>query len=54
MSKDIQGVHNAGKIIKGLAEKYGGKGGGGPQIAQGGVQADKVLDAIKAVRDVLN
>jgi alanyl-tRNA synthetase len=47
VTKDLQGVHNAGKIVKRISERYGGKGGGGPQIAQGGVSGKKVKEALK-------
>jgi len=47
VTKDLQGVHNAGKIVKKISERYGGKGGGGPQIAQGGVSGKKVKEALK-------
>ncbi len=47
VTKDLQGVHNAGKIVKRISERYGGKGGGGPQIAQGGVAGKKVKEALK-------
>ncbi len=47
VTKDLQGLHNAGKIVKRIAERYGGKGGGGPQIAQGGVSGKKVKEALK-------
>ncbi len=54
VTKDLLGTYNAGKIIKKLAEQYGGKGGGGPQIAQGGIPGDKIKAALKSVADILN
>jgi alanyl-tRNA synthetase len=54
VSKDMQATYHAGKIIKELTERYGGKGGGGPQIAQGGVPGDRVREALNAIREVLN
>ncbi|MCX5808629.1 MAG: DHHA1 domain-containing protein, partial [Proteobacteria bacterium] len=53
VNKDAQSKYNAGKIIKGITEKYNGKGGGGPQIAQGGVPGEKVAEALKSIEDVL-
>ncbi len=53
VTKDIQNTHSAGKIVKRLAEKYSGKGGGGPQIAQGGVPADRIVEAIQDIEVVL-
>jgi alanyl-tRNA synthetase len=54
VSKDIQNIYSAGKIVKKLSEKYNGKGGGGAQIAQGGVPADVIEDAIKDIQAVLD
>ncbi|MCX5812245.1 MAG: alanine--tRNA ligase [Proteobacteria bacterium] len=54
VSKDIQNTYSAGKIVKKLAEKYNGKGGGGPQIAQGGVPAEALANAIKDIQTVLD
>ena len=54
VSKDLLKTYNAGKIIKRLAEKYAGKGGGGPQIAQGGIPGDKIKTALKNVGEVLD
>ncbi len=53
VSKNMQAMYSAGKIVKGITEKYGGKGGGGPNIAQGGVPADRLVEAIKDVEAVL-
>jgi alanyl-tRNA synthetase len=54
VSKDLLNMFNAGKIIKKLMEKYGGKGGGGPQIAQGGIPGDKIKAALKSVTEVMD
>ena len=54
VSKDLLNTYNAGKIIKRLAEKYEGKGGGGPQIAQGGIPGDKIKTVLKNVGEVLD
>jgi alanyl-tRNA synthetase len=54
VGKDIQGKFNAGSIVKRLAERFNGKGGGGPQIAQGGVPGDKVREALNSLKTVLS
>ena len=54
VTKDLQGRYSAGTIVKKLAEKFGGRGGGGPQIAQGGVPGDKVAEALKSVEEMLD
>jgi alanyl-tRNA synthetase len=36
VSKDLTGTYSAGNIIKALAPMLGGKGGGRPDMAQGG------------------
>jgi alanyl-tRNA synthetase len=52
VSRDLQSSFHAGKIIKKITEKYGGKGGGGPQIAQGGLPGDKIMDVLTNARDI--
>jgi len=54
VSRDLQNIHNAGKIIKRLTERYAGKGGGGAQIAQGGIPGDKIMAALKDIKDILD
>jgi len=54
VSRDIQAVFHAGKIIKKITEAYEGKGGGGPQIAQGGIPGNKVLDALRHGEDLIH
>ena len=54
VSKDLLSRYNAGKIIKKLMERYGGKGGGGPQIAQGGIPGDKIRAALKSVAEMMD
>jgi alanyl-tRNA synthetase len=53
VSKDLQGRYHAGNIVKAITEKYAGRGGGGPQMAQGGVPAERLPEAIALVREVL-
>jgi alanyl-tRNA synthetase len=54
VTKDLQNRYNAGKIVRNLTERFSGKGGGGPNIAQGGIPGDKVLDALNRLKDVLD
>jgi alanyl-tRNA synthetase len=36
VTKDLTGVVHAGKLLKSVAEVVGGRGGGRPDMAQGG------------------
>ena len=54
VSKNSQSRYNAGKILKSIAERYGGKGGGGANIAQGGLPGNKVKEALKNLDDFFN
>jgi alanyl-tRNA synthetase len=47
VSREVQSRFHAGKIVKRMTEKYGGKGGGGPQIAQGGLPGDRIMEALQ-------
>ncbi len=49
VSKDAQKTYSAGKIIKNLTAHYGGKGGGNPNTAQGGISGVKVRESLKNV-----
>jgi alanyl-tRNA synthetase len=53
VAKELQDHFSAGKIVKTIAEKFGGKGGGNPAMAQGGVPADKVEDALRSLKEIL-
>jgi len=53
VSKDLQGRYNAGKIIKEATQRFDGKGGGGPQIAQGGVPGERVREALGWIAQTL-
>jgi alanyl-tRNA synthetase len=53
VTKDLAGTYKAGEIIKAIAAKFNGKGGGNPQMAQGGVPADRIADALKFVKELL-
>ncbi|GBE37167.1 alanine--tRNA ligase [bacterium BMS3Bbin07] len=58
ITKDLKGHYNAGEIVRRLSALAGGKGGGRPDMAQGGIKEvkkldsvlDKVYDIIKATR----
>jgi alanyl-tRNA synthetase len=54
VTKDLQNVYNAGRIVKRLTEKFGGKGGGGAQIAQGGIPGDRMMEAMKSLKDLMD
>ncbi|HOC46920.1 MAG TPA: DHHA1 domain-containing protein, partial [Syntrophorhabdaceae bacterium] len=49
VSKEMQKTYSAGKIIKNLTAHYGGKGGGGPNTAQGGIPGGSVRESLKNV-----
>lgn len=49
VSKDLQKRYSAGKIVKSLTGHYGGKGGGGANIAQGGIPGASVPESLKNV-----
>jgi alanyl-tRNA synthetase len=53
VTKDLVSAFNAGQIIKSITTKYNGKGGGNPQMAQGGVPADLAMEALTYVNEML-
>ncbi len=54
VTKDITNKYHAGKIISEVAELVGGKGGGRPDMAMaGGKNANKILDAITKVPEII-
>ena len=48
VSPDLVGKHHAGKIVGEVAKAVGGKGGGRPDMAQGGGSDPAALDAALA------
>ena len=54
VTKDLTNEYHAGKIIGKVAELVGGKGGGRPDMAMaGGKKADKILEVIKKVPEII-
>ncbi len=53
VTKDLIKTYSAGQIIKSIAAKFNGKGGGNPQMAQGGIGAEHVAEALKYARELL-
>jgi alanyl-tRNA synthetase len=54
VTKDLTDRFKAGEIIKRLSEIVGGKGGGRPDMAQGGGSKPEELDrALESVRDII-
>ena len=54
VTKDLTGKYQAGKILNHVAQQVGGKGGGRPDMAQGGgTDPSKLTEALASVRDLL-
>ena len=45
VTRDLTGTHKAGDILKNVAKACGGRGGGKPDMAQGGTKDISNLDA---------
>jgi alanyl-tRNA synthetase len=46
VSKGLEDRYNANGIMKRITEKYGGKGGGSPNLAQGGIPKENIRKAL--------
>jgi alanyl-tRNA synthetase len=53
VSKEAQTQFNAGKVMRLISQQFGGKGGGGAAIAQGGIPSDKIKDLFKNIAHLL-
>jgi alanyl-tRNA synthetase len=54
VTKDLTNKYNAGEIIKSISRIAGGKGGGKPEMAQGGTREIKKLDsALESLYDII-
>jgi alanyl-tRNA synthetase len=54
VTKDLTKTYQAGNILNHVATQIGGKGGGRPDMAQGGgTEPDKLTNALASVRDLI-
>jgi alanyl-tRNA synthetase len=54
VTKDLKDRYHAGDIVKGISRIAGGKGGGKPELAQGGTKDIKNLDnALESLYDII-
>jgi len=49
VTKDASALVKAGDVVKFLAQKYGGKGGGRPDFAQGSMSQEPKLDELNSL-----
>jgi alanyl-tRNA synthetase len=54
VTKDLKDTYHAGKILKSITHLAGGKGGGKPDMAQGGTkQIDKLDKALDSLYEII-
>jgi alanyl-tRNA synthetase len=54
VTRDLTGRFNAGELLRHIAAEAGGRGGGKPDIAQGGTKEIKKLDkALESLYDIV-
>jgi alanyl-tRNA synthetase len=54
VTKDLTDKYQAGKILNHVAQQVGGKGGGRPDMAQGGgTESSKVDEALASVKGLI-
>jgi alanyl-tRNA synthetase len=54
VTKDLSGQYNAGDILKKLSSLSGGKGGGKPELAQGGTKdVERLNTALKSLDEII-
>jgi alanyl-tRNA synthetase len=54
VTKDLKDRYNAGEIVKNISRIAGGKGGGKPEMAQGGTKdIEKLDDALESLYDII-
>ena len=44
---------DAGALLKQLVQRHGGKGGGRPELAQGGGLTSPIADVLQSARDLI-
>jgi len=54
VTKDLKDRYNAGEIVKSISSIAGGKGGGKPEMAQGGTKdVEKLDNALESIYDII-
>ena len=55
VTRDLTEQYNAGDIVKKISTLAGGKGGGKPEMAQGGTKdIDKLNAALESLHDIIS